>query len=132
MTYTDYIAFDAKNHRLLQREELIIEVTESLARALIQSGMKRSELAAKLGVSKGFVSQVLGGGRNLTLRTIADVADALDCTVRVDVSPRPMAFKLKNWQQPQLQKLQFPGKLLDLGSGPASGDRGAPTERLAS
>ena len=63
--------------RLLRQEELILEVTETLTQALEAAGMTRAELARRLGRSPGFVSQVFGGGRNLTLRTIADIAAAL-------------------------------------------------------
>ena len=63
--------------RLLRQERLILEVTEALAGALDDSGVTRAELARRLGRTPGFVSQVLGGGRNLTLRTIADIAAAL-------------------------------------------------------
>lgn len=63
--------------RLLRQERLILDVTEALTEALDNSGMTRAELAERLGRTPGFVSQVLGGGRNLTLRTIADIAAAL-------------------------------------------------------
>lgn len=64
--------------KLVRQEEFILAVTEALASALEQSGMSQSRLADKLGCTRGFVSQVLAGGRNLTLRTIADIALALD------------------------------------------------------
>ena len=82
----DYEAFElssVKNRRLLREEELILEATEVLAEALEREGINRAELAMRLGRSKAFVSQILAGGRNLTLRTLADVADALQCRVRV-------------------------------------------------
>ena len=63
--------------RLLRQEELILDVTERLAGALKEQCITRTELARRLGRTPGFVSQVLGGGRNLTLRTIADIAAAL-------------------------------------------------------
>lgn len=63
--------------RLLRQERLILDVTEALAGALEDSGATRAELARRLGRTPGFVSQVLGGSRNLTLRTIADIATAL-------------------------------------------------------
>ncbi len=63
--------------RLLRQERLILDVTELLTEALGNSGVTRAELARRLGRTPGFVSQVLGGGRNLTLRTIADIAEAL-------------------------------------------------------
>ena len=74
---------DARGHhgeayeRLLCQERLILDVTELLAGALEDGGVPRAELARRLGRTPGFVSQLLGGGRNLTLRTIADIAAAL-------------------------------------------------------
>jgi transcriptional regulator with XRE-family HTH domain len=83
-TYEEMLGEDPKG---LRREELIIEVTEALARALRMSGLTQSELAVRLGKSKGLVSQILGGGRNLTLGTLADVAGALGCRVHVQLRP---------------------------------------------
>ena len=72
-----------ENRRLLKQEELILEVTEMLSTALEESGVSQAELARRLGKSKGFVSQLFAGGRNVTLRTISDVADALGVRVVV-------------------------------------------------
>ncbi|GEM_PF-2430941 len=83
---TDYEAFEissVSNRRLLRQEELILEVTEALSQALKQGGITKKDLADRLGKTKGFVSQLLAGGRNLTLRTIADIAEALDCRIRI-------------------------------------------------
>ena len=78
--------------RLLRQEELILDVTEALAGALKEQGVTRAELARRLNRTPGFVSQVLGGGKNLTLRTIADVARALSLRaslkLRADEAPR--------------------------------------------
>lgn len=81
-TYDELLAEDPRG---LQQEELILEATEALARALQSSGITQSELAARLGKTKGFVSQILGGGKNLTLRTLADVAGALGCKVQIQL-----------------------------------------------
>jgi transcriptional regulator with XRE-family HTH domain len=97
-TYEEMLLEDPQG---LRQEELIIEVTEALARALRDTGITQTELAAKLGKSKGFVSQILGGGRNLTLRTLADVAGALDCEVRLDLEPQRHCevVYIHNWNQ---------------------------------
>lgn len=68
---------DAEFQRLVRREELILDVTETLAGALQEVKMNRSQLANKLGRTRGFVSQLFAGGRNLTLGTISDVALAI-------------------------------------------------------
>jgi transcriptional regulator with XRE-family HTH domain len=82
-TYETFRDVSAQNRRLLRQEELILEVTEALAEAMTRQGITKAELARRLGKSKGFVSQVLAGDRNLTLRTIADISDALACRIRV-------------------------------------------------
>jgi transcriptional regulator with XRE-family HTH domain len=81
-TYEELLAEDPDG---LRQEELILDATEALARALRSSGLTQSELAARLGKTKGFVSQILGGGKNLTLRTLADVAGALGCKVQIQL-----------------------------------------------
>jgi transcriptional regulator with XRE-family HTH domain len=80
---TSYEEMEQEDPRGLRQEELIVEVTEAMARALRTSGLTQAEIATRLGKTKGFISQVLGGGKNLTLRTLADVAGAIGCRVEV-------------------------------------------------
>jgi transcriptional regulator with XRE-family HTH domain len=49
--------------------------------------LSKAVLAERLGVSKSHISQLLGGARNMTLRTFADLAFALGHRVRVEVCP---------------------------------------------
>lgn len=87
---TDYELLESssvENRRLLRQEELILAVTEALSESLLEKGITKRELAERLGKSKGFVSQLFAGGRNLTLRTVADLADALDSRITVQVVP---------------------------------------------
>lgn len=78
---------DETYDRLVRQEELILDVTERLTEALQETGVTKAELARRLGRTPGFVSQVLGGGRNLTLRTISDIAVALDLRPAFKLSP---------------------------------------------
>ena len=73
------------NRRLLCQEAFILEATEKLSEALEGEGITKAELANRLGTTKGFVSQVLAGGRNLTLRTIADFSTVLGCEPRIEI-----------------------------------------------
>ena len=79
-------AHDDEFDRLLLQEELILDVTEKLTQALNGAGVTKAELARRLGRSPGFVSQVFGGGRNLTLRTISDIAAALSLRPALELS----------------------------------------------
>ena len=77
---------DQEFDRLVRQEELILQVTEVMTEALENAGVTRAELARRLGRSPGFVSQVLGGGRNLTLRTLSDIAAALSLRPELKLS----------------------------------------------
>jgi transcriptional regulator with XRE-family HTH domain len=81
--YDSFEASSRENRRLQRQEKLIVEVTEAIAKVLNESNISQAELARRLGTTKGYVSQLLNGGRNLTLRTLADVSDALHCVVDV-------------------------------------------------
>jgi len=81
--YETFEAASTQHRRLLQQEKLILEVTEVLSDALRREGGTKTDLATRLQKSKGFVSQVFAGDRNLTLRTIADVADALGYEIHI-------------------------------------------------
>lgn len=68
---------DPEFRKLLAQEDLILEVTEVLCGLLEREKVSRKELADRLRKTKGFVSQLLNGGRNLTLRTVADILHVL-------------------------------------------------------
>jgi len=68
---------DPEFRKLLAQEELILEVTETICDLLENEKVSRKGLADRLGKSKGFISQLLNGGRNLTLRTVADILHVL-------------------------------------------------------
>jgi len=68
---------DPEFAKLMAQGELIMEVTETLCELMEKEGIARKELAERLGKSKGFISQLLNGGRNLTLRTVADILHVL-------------------------------------------------------
>lgn len=123
---TDYEVFESsstRNRRLLRQEELILDITEALSKALEEEGVTKTELAKRLGKTKGFVSQILAGGRNLTLRTIADVADALGRSVHIQcekpqqveqVEREAKVVRLVAWSdQPMILK-EMPGKKIQV------------------
>jgi transcriptional regulator with XRE-family HTH domain len=76
-TILDEYLKDEEFRRLFAQEDLILEVTEAICELLENEKLSRKELADRLGKTKGFVSQLLNGGRNLTLRTVADILHVL-------------------------------------------------------
>ena len=57
---------------------LVTQLTNEINWNMRERGLTRADLAARMGVSPGRVSQILGGGENLTLRTLAALSTALD------------------------------------------------------
>jgi transcriptional regulator with XRE-family HTH domain len=55
----------------------LIEAANLIAEALRGQGLKQKELAAKLAVSEGYISRLLSGDENLTVRTMARVLHSL-------------------------------------------------------
>jgi transcriptional regulator with XRE-family HTH domain len=68
-------------------EGLLIEVTEQIVHRLDKRGMSQAELAKALRVSGPYVSKLLSGGENLTLRQLHRVAVALGCQLKVELAP---------------------------------------------
>jgi transcriptional regulator with XRE-family HTH domain len=67
--------------------DLITQITNEIDWLMREKHITRADLAAKMGVSPGRVSQVLSGGENLTLRTLASLASALDAHFEVELQP---------------------------------------------
>jgi transcriptional regulator with XRE-family HTH domain len=76
-------ATEIERQRLLEEETLIAEATELISQMLDAQGVRRQELASRLGKSKGHVTQLLSGERNMTLRTLAAAAFALGARVEL-------------------------------------------------
>jgi transcriptional regulator with XRE-family HTH domain len=65
---------------------LVTQLTNAVNWHMRERGLSRADLAARMGVSPGRVSQILGGGENLTLRTLAALSTALDARFDIELS----------------------------------------------
>ena len=72
------------NRRLFNQEGLIIDVSEAIWEILEDQNISKAELAERLGTSRANITKLLDGSRNMTLRTLADIATALGYKVRVN------------------------------------------------
>jgi transcriptional regulator with XRE-family HTH domain len=71
---------------------LVTQLTNEITVYLREHGLTRAELASRMGVSPGRISQVLSGGENLTLRTLAALSTALDAQFDVQlISGKPVS-----------------------------------------
>jgi transcriptional regulator with XRE-family HTH domain len=65
---------------------LVTQLTNEINWYMRERGLTRADLAARMGVSPGRVSQILGGGENLTLRTLAALSTVLDARFDIELS----------------------------------------------
>lgn len=80
-TLTEKLTKTADGMRLYQQERAILEVTELVCQLMDEQDMSRSELAKRLGRTKGYIAQLLDGQVDMTVRTISDVFAALNRAV---------------------------------------------------
>jgi transcriptional regulator with XRE-family HTH domain len=78
---------DREYAALLEEERLILDATEAIQRLMDEQAINRTELARRIGVTKGHVSQLLDGKRNMTLRTLAGLLWTLGHRARIETEP---------------------------------------------
>ncbi|MCG3199732.1 MAG: helix-turn-helix transcriptional regulator [Candidatus Omnitrophica bacterium] len=60
-------------------EGFLFQITEDIHKEMEQQKISRVELSRRLGVSKSYVTKILGADVNLTARTLVRIARALGC-----------------------------------------------------
>jgi transcriptional regulator with XRE-family HTH domain len=82
-TFVEKVTASRQGKRLYEQERAILEVTELICKLMERQNVSKSELARRIGKSKAYITQLLDGRTNMTLRTISDVLFALDSSLRV-------------------------------------------------
>lgn len=77
---------DATYRREFQQEKLILDAMELITDAMAP-GTTRADLARLLGRSRSYVTQMLSGSKNLTLRSLADAMTVLGYEVKLTREP---------------------------------------------
>jgi len=66
------------------KEEVIIDITEKISERMVELGFTSADLANRLGTSVDYVTQLLSGDLELYLCRLIQVAQALDCNLKID------------------------------------------------
>jgi transcriptional regulator with XRE-family HTH domain len=77
-----------ESRRRYEEERLIVNVFESLSDVLEREDLSKANLAKSLGTSRAHITQLFSGQRNVTLRTLANLAWA--CNSRVTLALEPL------------------------------------------
>ena len=78
---------EARQRDTYWEERAALEFTEEVYRRMEALGLTKSQLAERLGTSAAYVTKVLGGDANFTLRTMVRLARALESHVQVHLEP---------------------------------------------
>jgi|GEM_PF-2931788 transcriptional regulator with XRE-family HTH domain len=93
----DWVNASEKNKKEYNQEALILDVTEQIWERLEELGLKKQDLGDRLGCGKSHVTQLLNGGRNMTLRTLSDIALALESEVKIYLAETVAAKNSSVW-----------------------------------
>lgn len=76
-------------------EQLIIDFSELVVMKMQEQKLKRVDLAERLNVSKSFITKILNGNPNMTVKTMVSIANVLNCNLWVDLYPKGFEIKRK-------------------------------------
>ena len=83
-TKHDELMLDPEYRKLYALEGLIADTAQLIWDLLEHRNLKQADLARLLNKTPAFVSQLLNGKANMTVRTLAEVVYALGATVKID------------------------------------------------
>ena len=86
-TQHEVLMEDPEFRRLLAIEALVAESSEVIARLMAEQNVSKADLARRLNKSRAWVTQLLSGKANMTVRTLAEVVYALDAEVKLHAQP---------------------------------------------
>jgi len=82
-TQHEVLMEDPEFRRLLAIEALVAGSSEVIARLMAEQKVSRADLARRLNKSRAWVTQLLSGKANMTVRTLAEVVYTLDAEVKL-------------------------------------------------
>jgi transcriptional regulator with XRE-family HTH domain len=86
-TQHEVLMEDPEFRRLLSVEALVAEASELIARLMTEQNVSKADLARRLKKSRAWVTQLLSGKANMTVRTLAEVVYTLDAEVKLHAQP---------------------------------------------
>ena len=87
-TQHEVLMEDPEFRRLLSVESLAAEASEVIARLMAEQNLSKADLARRLNKSRAWVTQLLSGKANMTVRTLAEVAHTLGAQVKLHAQSR--------------------------------------------
>jgi transcriptional regulator with XRE-family HTH domain len=77
------------NRKAVEVESLALDVASLIIREMELSGVKRAELARRMGISRAQLNQMLNGDHDMTLKTVAEALYELDIRLTIGIKLLP-------------------------------------------
>jgi transcriptional regulator with XRE-family HTH domain len=74
-------------------ERLLLDVNEQICSLMSKQDISRAQLADRLKVSRAWITKLLRGNRNITLKSLVDVAHELGYRADLKLVPREAAYE---------------------------------------
>ena len=95
----------AQQHNEYWVEAVMLEFTEVICELMEKQNISRSEVARKLGVSPAYITKILRGNANMTIRTMVALANIFNHKIEINVCDKKSysakmyekAFTFKMW-----------------------------------
>lgn len=92
-----------KNDIDFKTEGVILELTEKIVEIMERNKVSRTELANRLNVSNAYITKLLNGNPNLTIKSLVSIASALSRDL--DISLPCQVEDLQNYQRTEIKNV---------------------------
>lgn len=69
-------------------EKILFQLGEDMCLLMEQQGLSRTQLAERMGVSPAYITKILDGNPNLTIKSLLKLSDALGRELTIHFAPR--------------------------------------------
>jgi transcriptional regulator with XRE-family HTH domain len=69
-------------------EKVLIQLGEDMCLLMEQQGLSRTQLAERMGVSPAYITKILDGNPNLTIKSLLKLSDALGRELTIHFAPK--------------------------------------------
>jgi len=95
---------EAKDSVEFKLEHTEILLTEKILERMTECGISRSDLAKKMKTSKAYISKLFNNGSNMTLKSMLALAEAVGCSLSIDLLPNATDYRTEHYTIYQIDK----------------------------
>jgi transcriptional regulator with XRE-family HTH domain len=94
----------AKDTLEFKLESLEILLFEKIIARMEECKISRSDLASRMNTSKAYISKIFNNGANMTLKSMLALAEAIDCSLSIDLIEKTTNYQTETYIAHQTNK----------------------------